>query len=141
MNGMTIDQFREAYCYHYVGEVPDPIADHVHDGDTFTMILDLGTDVKTHSFKVRPIGYNSPEVVGAERMQGLEAKQFLIDLLEDCKHANGKAWLAVQTVKNPQQKERMSGARYLAHVWILGPDGQLRDLWKLMVAAGYGEVA
>ena len=140
MDGITLPQFRDSYCYYYVAHVREPFALNVHDGDTFTAVLDLGTDKLDNRFKIRPIGYNSPEVVGVDRAAGLAARDWLIGLFAEMKEARGRANLALKTIKNLHEVERKTGDRYLAHVWIESPDGMLRDLWKMMVNAGFGTI-
>ena len=53
----------------------------VYDGDTITVILDLGFGI-TKKQIIRLYGINTPELRGEERPQGLEAKQALLDLIE-----------------------------------------------------------
>ena len=54
----------------------------VYDGDTIMdMVVDLGFGIN-FTINGRLLNINAPEVRGAEREDGLRAKEFLVDLME-----------------------------------------------------------
>lgn len=52
----------------------------VHDGDTFTFVIDLGFSITIKS-KLRLYGINTPEVIGASKVKGIEARDYVRNLL------------------------------------------------------------
>lgn len=117
--------------YRYTGIVRRPYDTHVYDGDTFTVDLDLGLDVHWKHFRVRPIGYDAPEMKGPDRLLALGARDHLIELFETVRGDYGEPLVAIETVKNSQSFER-----YLCHVWLPDSTGLLRPLPDLMIASG-----
>jgi len=92
---------------------------NVVDGDTVDLKVDLGFDIH-FGLRVRLEGINTPEIFGVEKTseeykKGVAAKAFLQDVLtREAKN------LVVKTAKDKQEKY----GRYLATIFILGPDGQ-----------------
>jgi endonuclease YncB( thermonuclease family) len=105
--------------YHYRGKLV-----RVIDGDTAVFALQLGFDISAE-IMVRLTGYNAPELRGPNPGTAAAAREYLAALLKD-----GPCYLA--TLKDSQ-----SFARYLAAVFIEGPDGGLSDVADLMRGAGY----
>lgn len=134
--GWTPEIWREQRLYGYVAVVREPYATYVHDGDTFTVDLDLGCDSHLTHFVVRPVGYNAPEITGAQKQHGLDSRTFLITLFTRMKQLHGAATVYIETIKNTEGRERRSGARYLARV-LIEDNGDLRDLAEYMRAHGH----
>lgn len=95
------------------------------DGDTVAVKLDLGFRIFTE-IAVRVRGYDSPEVVGADRAAGLAAREFVASV------APVGAPLMVVT-----ERMRRSFNRYVADVWVLH-EGEWTSLADLVVGAGHG---
>ncbi len=55
----------------------------VYDGDTITLNLNLGFNFRVNNFKIRMLGINAPEVVGANRAAGLASRDFLASRVLD----------------------------------------------------------
>ena len=53
----------------------------VYDGDTITVDIDLGLKVWLRGETIRLFGINAPEVRGEERAKGLEARDYLRELI------------------------------------------------------------
>lgn len=96
--------------YTYRGRIID-----VHDGDTVTVVIDLGFDITT-TRKLRLHGINTPELPTPE---GKRALYFVLDWLK--RNAPGPAapgvivpsgWVVIQTIKDRTEKY----GRYLAEV-------------------------
>lgn len=83
----------------------------VYDGDTITVTLDLGFNVKKRE-KIRFYGINAPELKGIERADGLISKTFLKSLVDDAilKDKN----IYIKTIKDSQEKY----GRYLGVLFI-----------------------
>lgn len=96
----------------------------VIDGDTLLLALDVGfASVRTE--RVRLLGINTPEVVGATRAAGLAATRFV----EAWVLPSTEPWpLMVQTVKTD------AFGRYLALVWRRSDGASLTDD---LLAAGH----
>lgn len=83
----------------------------IYDGDTITVTLDLGFNIKKRE-KIRFYGINAPELKGIERADGLISKTFLKSLVDDAilKDKN----IYVKTIKDSQEKY----GRYLGVLFI-----------------------
>lgn len=83
----------------------------VYDGDTITVTLDLGFNIKKRE-KIRFYGINAPELKGIERADGLISKTFLKSLVDDAilKDKN----IYIKTIKDSQEKY----GRYLGVLFI-----------------------
>jgi len=105
--------------YHYAGDVTRCI-----DGDTVRVRLSLGLSVGV-TVDLRLAGIDAPEVVGATRAAGLAARAHLESLV-------GGRRVYVRTYR-----DRRSFTRYVADLFVVGPDGTLTDVADEMVAAGH----
>ena len=107
--------------YHYKGHI-----ERIIDGDTLVVNVDVGFRmVQTMVFRL--YGVNTPEIVGENRAKGLEAKNFVIELLPVGKEVE------IKTYKDKQEKY----GRYLAEVWFVPEEGEQRgDLATQLIAAG-----
>lgn len=83
----------------------------IYDGDTITVTLDLGFNIKKRE-KIRFYGINAPELKGIERADGLISKIFLKSLVDDAilKDKN----IYIKTIKDSQEKY----GRYLGVLFI-----------------------
>jgi len=54
----------------------------IYDGDTITVILDLGFDI-TKKEIIRLFGIDTPEIRGEERPDGLKSRKRLVELIEE----------------------------------------------------------
>jgi len=62
----------------------EAIVTGVYDGDSITLKCDLGYKI-TYEIKVRLYGIDTPELRGSSREKGLEARDFLRELILDKK--------------------------------------------------------
>jgi len=106
--------------YHYAGTV-----ERIVDGDTAQILLDLG-DRTYRSRRIRILGYDAPEMVGADRAAGMEAKA----ALEAIAPLGSRVYIATHL-------DRTSFDRLLGYVFIEGTDGTLHEVAQLMMNAGY----
>ena len=89
----------EDKLYYYRG-----IVTYVVDGDTYDILVSLGFDTY-QMIRFRLSYYNTPEVRGEEREEGLRVKQKVVEMLE------GKEVIIKSTKKG-------SFSRYLAELWV-----------------------
>jgi micrococcal nuclease len=87
----------------------------VIDGDTFKMRVDLGLNIYT-DITVRLYEVNTPETWGVKKdsqeyRNGMAAKKFVEDWIEENKDENG--YLFVETIKDKKGKY----GRYLVRIW------------------------
>lgn len=80
--------------------------EEIYDGDTITVIIDLGLDTFTRK-KLRLHNIDTPELRGSEREAGLIARDYLRELIL------GKS-VVIETIKDKTGKY----GRYLAIVYI-----------------------
>ena len=83
----------------------------VYDGDTITVTIDLGFNIKKRE-KIRFYGINAPELKGVERPDGIISKTFLKSLIDDAIYKNKNIYL--KTMKDSQEKY----GRYLGVLFI-----------------------
>lgn len=83
----------------------------VYDGDTITVTLDLGFNIKKRE-KIRLYGINAPELKGIERADGLISKTFLKSLIDDAVLKDKNIY--IKTLKDSQEKY----GRYLGVLFI-----------------------
>lgn len=83
----------------------------VYDGDTITVTLDLGFNIKKRE-KIRFYGINAPELKGIERADGLISKTFLKSLVDDAIFKDKNIY--IKTIKDSQEKY----GRYLGVLFI-----------------------
>jgi micrococcal nuclease len=98
----------------------------VYDGDTCTVDIDLGLSTWIRGEKIRLYRINAPELRGAEREAGLQARDFLRGQIE------GKKVL-IQTIKDRKEKF----GRYLAEIWLEADDGSRVNINDLLVQQGH----
>ena len=55
----------------------------VYDGDTMRVDVDLGFKVWMNNISLRLLGINTPEVRGPEREEGLKARSFVLDRVNE----------------------------------------------------------
>jgi len=111
--------------YHYRGTVS-----RIVDGDTIEVNpFDLG-DHTYRTRRIRIIGYDAPEVVGASKAAGLLAADALADLLP-----------VGSTVYIETKLDRTSFDRLLGIVYVEGSDGNLYKVSDAMIAGGFGVTA
>ncbi|MDQ3541611.1 MAG: hypothetical protein M3440_13090 [Chloroflexota bacterium] len=101
----------------------------VVDGDTFDCIVDFG-DYTYRRRRIRVLGYDSAEVVGAKKADGLLAADALADLIP----VGSYVYLHTKL-------DRENFDRLLAWVYVEGSDGNLYDIAEAMVSGGFGEAA
>lgn len=82
----------------------------VHDGDTFTAIVDLGFRVQAE-LKIRLNGINTPELIGPTKPAGLISRDRLIQLVLNKE-------VILKTKKDKQEKY----GRWLADVFLTETD-------------------
>jgi micrococcal nuclease len=97
----------------------------VIDGDTLDLAIDLGFEC-TLVTRVRLLGLNTPEVVGASKPQGLIAAAFVQHW---CDHRAG-----LVLVRSYKAKLREKYGRWLVEVWTA--DGQGGSLNQELLARG-----
>lgn len=97
----------------------------VVDGDTLDLAIDLGFEC-TLVTRVRLLGLNTPEVVGASKPQGLASKLFV---QQWCDGRGGEV-----LVRSYKAKLREKYGRWLVEVW--SPDGQGSSLNQELLARG-----
>ena len=54
----------------------------IYDGDTITVILDLGFGISKKEI-IRLFGIDTPEIRGVERPEGLKSRERLVELLKE----------------------------------------------------------
>lgn len=99
--------------YRYHGEVKE-----VYDGDTMTVVLDLGFNVM-YEARIRLEGVDTPELRGDEREEGLEVRDHVRDLV-----------LGKQVVVTSKEKGKYG--RWIGSVLFM-KDGQVKDLGSYLV--------
>ena len=55
--------------------------DSVYDGDTFTVTIDMGFDIKLGGQKIRVAGINAPEMRGANKAEGKVSRDYVRELI------------------------------------------------------------
>lgn len=127
----------------------DTVEVHLYKSKTFT--IDWGFKVKTtastefqYGMKIRLHGINTPEITGrkakTEREEGLKAKQFVIDWLDQhCDTDDDGNWLV--TLRSHDGDELAPGkyhGRWVAEIW---PRGNLDvpSLNEALVTNGHAE--
>lgn len=97
----------------------------VYDGDTLTLDTDLGFDVHLIT-KVRLEGINTPEVRGAEKVEGLKVRDYVRTLLPPDRE--------VVLVSKSREKY----GRWLGRVYFVS-EGHLVDLSQHLLSQGMAE--
>ena len=112
----------EDYRYYYRA-----IVKSVYDGDTCTVDIDLGLNVWIGHEKVRLYRINAPELRGSERQEGLIARDFLRDKIDQKE-------IMIHTFKDKKGKY----GRYLADIWLKEMDEWV-NINDLLVSSGHAE--
>lgn len=118
----------DEHLYYYRAEVRS-----VYDGDTCTLNIDLGLGVWAHHEKIRLARINTPELRGAERPQGLLARDFVRDILMPNGESGKEIWIS--TLKDKKGKY----GRYIGEIWIKDAAGQTVNLNDEIVKAGHAK--
>lgn len=117
-----------------------------HDGDTVTVMLDLGYNIQFGS-DIRMFGINTPELQGATMPAAKIAQLFLESLL---KASVGSKQLRMKSYKDQNDKY---GGRVLGELWLpvkfhnpadpktafYDPLGEWTNLNQLMIKAGHAK--
>ena len=93
--------------YVYRARVERP--EDIYDGDTITVVIDLGFYIHFGELTLRLHGINAPELRGAEKEAGRRARDWLRERLA------GREFI-VQTIRDRKGKY----GRYLAIIWLDG---------------------
>ncbi len=117
------------FRYRAVVILTTPKRKLVVDGDTFDCMIDFG-DYTYRRRRIRVIGYNSLEVVGADKAAGLVAADALAKLIPV------GSYVYLHTKLDRENLERL-----LARVYVEGSDGNLYDIAEAMISGGFGEAA
>lgn len=99
--------------------------DHIHDGDTYSLTLDLGLHVSI-TVPIRLRGVNCPE---KGTVAGAAATAF-VQAVFGVAHS-----VIVQTHRDTEQLDRQSFARWVADVWVDGV-----SLAETLLTQGHAEV-
>ena len=105
----------------------------VHDGDTVAARVDLGFGI-TAFMPLRLLGIQCPEVSGAgvtaaEKAAGIAARDRLAVILS----WEGGHRAIVRTKKDTREGR----GRYLATLFVVGPDGSWRDVCQQLIDEGH----
>lgn len=106
--------------YHYAANVT-----RVIDGDTIECLLDLG-DRTYRTRRIRILGYDAPEIVGASHLSGLAAKLALEAIIP----VGSRVYIATQL-------DRTSFDRLLGWVYAIANDDDLYEVSQAMIAGGH----
>jgi micrococcal nuclease len=112
----------EYSLYHYRAKVIS-----IYDGDTIRLDIDLGLKTWIRNEPIRLARINAPELRGAERPAGIEARDFLRSLIQDKN-------VIIQTIKDDKGKY----GRYIGEI-LLEKDGGWININDLMVQNGHAE--
>ncbi len=94
-----------AYVYRCRIERPED----VYDGDTVTVVIDLGFNIDFGELTLRLHGIDAPEMRGPEKIEGRKSRDWLRERLV------GREFI-VQTIRDRKGKY----GRYLAIIWVDG---------------------
>ncbi len=94
-----------AYVYRCRVERPEDI----YDGDTITVVIDLGFHIEFGELTLRLYGIDAPEMRGPEKAAGRRSRDWLRERLKDRE-------FIVQTIRDRKGKY----GRYLAIIWVDG---------------------
>ena len=101
-----------------------------YDADTTTLLVDLGFSV-TLKQKFRLYGIDAWEVRGAERVEGLVARDYLRSRMPP------GTTVHIRTIKDKRGKY----GRYLCVIWVEDELGKMVNLNNDLVAKGHAEFA
>ena len=94
----------------------------VYDGDTCKVDIDLGLGVWKKKETLRLNRINAPEMRGADRDNGIIARDFLRSVIADRD-------ILLQTVLDKKGKY----GRYLAEIWIMDSAGKWKNVNDMMI--------
>lgn len=103
------------------------------DGDTFDVEVDCGFRLFRQE-RIRLLGVDTPEVVGANRAAGLAAASFTLNWLAEAQYGVSSPFWAIR-LETFKPKDRDSFGRWLAVVWR-EVDGMCLNLD--LVSSGHG---
>ncbi len=115
-------EIKRKALYHYRAVVMS-----VYDGDTCRVDLDLGFGVWKKNEKIRLARINAPEIRGADRAQGIKARDYLRRMV------SGKE-IILETIKDRKGKY----GRYLGELWLKEEDRWV-NVNDALVKAGLAE--
>lgn len=98
--------------YNYKG-----IVTSVYDGDTVTVVLQLGLDVELKNQKLRLYGINTPEMKGATKEKAIAARDYLASLV-----------LNKEVLISTYRDKREKFGRYLAEIWLPDLDKSVNQI-------------
>lgn len=104
--------------YYYRARVME-----VHDGDSCTVIMDLGLKVSVE-IKIRLAGINAPELIGADRDAAIASRDYLSGMIL------GRD-VYIRTLKDRKEKY----GRWLGKIYLRDNDGE--SINEKMVKDGY----
>lgn len=96
----------------------------VYDGDTITVDIDLGFGIIMKKQSIRLYGINTPEIKGEERPKGLEARDYLSNLVLN-KEIN------LETIKDKKGKY----GRILGIIWL-----EHENINDKLIREGYAKI-
>jgi len=99
----------------------------VYDGDTFTINIDLGLGISMNGQKIRLFGFNTPEVRGVERPEGIPVRDYVRKMIE------GR-----DVILRTHRDKKGKYGRWLGEVFFqLGED--MHDLGTLLESQGFAQ--
>lgn len=111
--------------YHYTALVTD-----VYDGDTVTVDVDLGLNMWVRNQRIRLWKIDTPELRGDERTRGLEARDFVRDLILH-------RYVILRTILDKRGLDQTGKyGRLLGEILIEDEDGEVLNLNELLLAKG-----
>lgn len=135
--------------YVYKAEIP---LYRVYDGDTVRADIDLGLGVWVKNQTLRLYGIDTPEVRGEERPEGLEAKEALIEYLEEYgkvvevqHHEDGEGVIdesevtVVGVVIRTHKDRKGKYGRWLCEIIGRNKEGKPVNINRLLVENGFAE--
>jgi len=99
---------------------------NVVDGDTYDIEIDLGFKIRIDR-RLRLWGYNTPEVRGVEKVDGIRVTNHVKDILEG------------QQIRVKTKKWQGKFGRYVAEVFVM-IDGMERNLGSYLADKGMAKV-
>ena len=102
----------------------------VYDGDTIRVDISLGLGAWLKNQPLRLLGIDTPELRGEEREEGLEARDYVRQLLSDPQ---------VKTIIRTHKDKTGKFGRYLAEVWYGVDELSMTSLNKELLELGYAE--
>lgn len=98
----------------------------VIDGDTVVLVVDLGFTVSVN-IEFRLLGINAPEMKGATKLAGLNAKGHLEQLLA----------MGALSLKSEKAVKTDKYGRWLADITVTKPDSSSFNANQAMIADGF----